>query len=157
MNPGPLHWECRILATGPPGKSPSLLFNGLIFTTHNYCLLPLNGTAFLVMKAQPVTIKWVSTIFLAASMVGSGKYPISVLTSGSGLASQLSPQLVWSSSIRVLFSFVFTTSKSKSKAYFHLKNSHSQHSFTNLQLETHEEYEKTKRCDTKRWTPTNPQ
>ena len=21
LNPGPLHWECRVLATGPPGKS----------------------------------------------------------------------------------------------------------------------------------------
>ena len=23
-NPGPLHWECRVLAGGPPGKSPGL-------------------------------------------------------------------------------------------------------------------------------------
>ena len=25
-NPGPLHWECRVLATGPPGKSPTSCF-----------------------------------------------------------------------------------------------------------------------------------
>ena len=24
-NPGPLHWECAALASGPPGKSPSQL------------------------------------------------------------------------------------------------------------------------------------
>ena len=25
-NPGPLHWKCRVLATGPPGKSLHSLF-----------------------------------------------------------------------------------------------------------------------------------
>ena len=24
-NPGPLNWECRVLATGPPRKSPKIL------------------------------------------------------------------------------------------------------------------------------------
>ena len=79
VNPGPPHWEGRILATGPPGKSPSLLFNGLISTAHNYFLLPLNTAAFLVMKVEPVAIKCVSTIFLDTSVVGSGKYLISIL------------------------------------------------------------------------------
>ena len=23
IEPGPLHWDCRVLATGPPGKSPA--------------------------------------------------------------------------------------------------------------------------------------
>ena len=29
-NPGPLHWECGVLATGPPGKSPRMgeILNG---------------------------------------------------------------------------------------------------------------------------------
>ena len=26
IEPGPLHWECRVLATGPPGKSPNIHF-----------------------------------------------------------------------------------------------------------------------------------
>ena len=25
LNLGPLHWECRVLATGPPGKSPQII------------------------------------------------------------------------------------------------------------------------------------
>ena len=27
LNPGPMHWECRVLATGPSGKSPSVIFD----------------------------------------------------------------------------------------------------------------------------------
>ena len=45
----------------------------------SHFLLPLNTTAFLVMKVEPVAIKCVSTIFLATSVVGSGKYLISIL------------------------------------------------------------------------------
>ena len=26
VGPGPLHWECRVLATGPSEKSPLLVF-----------------------------------------------------------------------------------------------------------------------------------
>ena len=29
LNPGPLHWEHRVLATGPPGESPALLVIGI--------------------------------------------------------------------------------------------------------------------------------
>ena len=27
IQPRPPHWECRVLATGPPGKSPGMLWN----------------------------------------------------------------------------------------------------------------------------------
>ena len=33
-NPGPLNWECRVLATGPPGKSLSYLF----YTYYQQCI-----------------------------------------------------------------------------------------------------------------------
>ena len=33
-NPGPLHWECGVLATGPPGKSLKLKFS---WTFHILC------------------------------------------------------------------------------------------------------------------------
>ena len=32
MNPGPLHWECRILTIGPPGKSQeSMILKAILF------------------------------------------------------------------------------------------------------------------------------
>ena len=31
IKPGPLHWECGLLATGPPGKSWSINFNHQLF------------------------------------------------------------------------------------------------------------------------------
>ena len=41
LNPGPLHWECGVPPTGPPGKSPSLLnvfmsllLEGIYFRPH---------------------------------------------------------------------------------------------------------------------------
>ena len=33
LNPGPLHWELRAPATGPPGKSPLLSFFGFYLTS----------------------------------------------------------------------------------------------------------------------------
>ena len=35
LNPGSLHWECKVLATGPPGKSHSL---GTYSCPHSYFL-----------------------------------------------------------------------------------------------------------------------
>ena len=33
LNPGPLHWECRVLTTGPPGKSlDAILFTQFVHT-----------------------------------------------------------------------------------------------------------------------------
>ena len=32
IKPGPLHWECGVLATGPPGKSWSINFNQLFIS-----------------------------------------------------------------------------------------------------------------------------
>ena len=42
-NPGPLHWEHRVLATGPPGKSPGHTFKltslfSEMYGTHEFCL-----------------------------------------------------------------------------------------------------------------------
>ena len=31
LNPGPLHWELRVLASGPPGKSLIILFYSILF------------------------------------------------------------------------------------------------------------------------------
>ena len=39
-NRGPLHYECRVLATGPPGKSqPDRFLNASLSSFHFYCFL----------------------------------------------------------------------------------------------------------------------
>ena len=43
-NPGPLHWECRVLATGPPGKS----LHGPL----TWILLPQPGLGYRLVQTQ---------------------------------------------------------------------------------------------------------
>ena len=40
-NPVPLHWECRVLATEPPGKSLTFFFLIFIFYYYYYFLINL--------------------------------------------------------------------------------------------------------------------
>ena len=45
MNPGPLHWEHGVLATGPPGKPPVHFLNSMDVAVHWLC----SGEGFRVM------------------------------------------------------------------------------------------------------------
>ena len=38
-NLGPLHWECRVLATGPPGQSHTCLVWVVCYMLYVWCVL----------------------------------------------------------------------------------------------------------------------
>ena len=54
LNPGPLHWECRVLATGPPRKSLSLWLLICIF------LMTENVEHFLIC----LSVIWTSSLVI---------------------------------------------------------------------------------------------
>ena len=51
-NPGPLHWQCGVLATGPPGKSHSS--HSLLFLSSKQTLIE---SQFSVIKRIEVTLR----------------------------------------------------------------------------------------------------
>ena len=57
-NSGPLHWECRALATGPPGKSPSFIISIEVWLRPNSRLLARRAPPHHPFSWLPKSTEW---------------------------------------------------------------------------------------------------
>ena len=64
LNPGPLHWEHRVLTTVPPGKSPSFYFQSSTYITFEMNYVYVNYAAgswvWLNFRVQPWSSSFMS-------------------------------------------------------------------------------------------------
>ena len=61
LNPGPLHWECGVLASGPPGKCPE-------FSFYKW-KSPILNVVWLLEDRVKITRQWLKNLRAWASLV----------------------------------------------------------------------------------------